>query len=438
MAGRILPRRILRAPAPAAIAARRAMSTPAAAAAAAPAPAAAGGGGAKLWGGRFTGATDPLMEAFNNSIGFDRRLWRADIDGSVAYARALGRAGLLTPAEVDALVGGLRRVADEWAAGAFQIVPSDEDIHTANERRLGELIGAAAGKLHTGRRCGGSVGGRLGGRGVAVGGSGGNTRGAPSLAHTPLPPPPTHPSTPAQPQRPGGDGRAAVAARRAGVAAGAPAAAAGGRRRPRVRRGGPAHAGLHAPAAGAAGAVVALAAVARVGVAARRGAAGRGRRARQRHAAGVGRHRGARLPAGPRGAGGGAGLHGRPRAQLHGRRVRPRLYRGDARVGGADGRAPVAVGGGPDHLLIRRVWLRAPERRVLDGVVAHAAKEEPGCVARGASRALAAPACRRLSAAIHHLLTSPPLPCLPLSPRPRPPQTRWSCCAARRAAWWAA
>ncbi len=105
----------------------------------------------KLWGGRFTGPTDPLMEAFDASIGFDRRLWRADIAGSQAYARALGAAGLLTEAEAGEIVDGLARVAAEWEAGAFRIQPGDEDIHTANERRLTELIGAAAGKLHTGR-----------------------------------------------------------------------------------------------------------------------------------------------------------------------------------------------------------------------------------------------------------------------------------------------
>jgi argininosuccinate lyase len=91
------------------------------------------------------------MEAFNNSIHFDKRMWRADIDGSIAYARALAAAKLLTAAEAEELVRGLTLVAGEWAAGTFAIAPGDEDIHTANERRLGELIGPLAGKLHTGR-----------------------------------------------------------------------------------------------------------------------------------------------------------------------------------------------------------------------------------------------------------------------------------------------
>jgi argininosuccinate lyase len=105
----------------------------------------------KLWGGRFTGPIDPLMEEFNASIGFDRRLWQADIAGSQAYAQALAHAGLLTAEEAAAIVDGLERVAEEWQAGRFELQPGDEDIHTANERRLTELIGAVAGKLHTGR-----------------------------------------------------------------------------------------------------------------------------------------------------------------------------------------------------------------------------------------------------------------------------------------------
>lgn len=105
----------------------------------------------KLWGGRFTGATDPLMEQFNASIGFDKRFWAVDIHGSQAYARGLARADIITTAEAEAIVAGLERVADEWRRGEFVIKPNDEDIHTANERRLTELIGAVAGKLHTGR-----------------------------------------------------------------------------------------------------------------------------------------------------------------------------------------------------------------------------------------------------------------------------------------------
>lgn len=105
----------------------------------------------KLWGGRFSGATDPLMEQFNASINFDKRMWLADILGSQAYAAALARAGIITQAEAARLVEGLDQVAGEWRQGRFEIRAGDEDIHTANERRLGELVGSMAGKLHTGR-----------------------------------------------------------------------------------------------------------------------------------------------------------------------------------------------------------------------------------------------------------------------------------------------
>jgi argininosuccinate lyase len=110
-----------------------------------------GEGGAKLWGGRFSEAQDPLMEKFNESLSFDRRMWREDADGSVGYARALARAGVITDEERDAIVQGLGLVSAEWASGTFVAKAGDEDIHTANERRLTELIGEVAGKLHTGR-----------------------------------------------------------------------------------------------------------------------------------------------------------------------------------------------------------------------------------------------------------------------------------------------
>ncbi|XP_041456886.1 argininosuccinate lyase-like isoform X2 [Lytechinus variegatus] len=105
----------------------------------------------KLWGGRFTGDTDPVMEKFNASIGFDNRMWKADIEGSKAYVKAICKVGLVTEEEKDMITHGLTQVADEWEKGQFTIKPGDEDIHTANERRLKECIGPVAGKLHTGR-----------------------------------------------------------------------------------------------------------------------------------------------------------------------------------------------------------------------------------------------------------------------------------------------
>lgn len=104
-----------------------------------------------LWGGRYTGVTDEQMWAFNASIGFDIRLAQVDIRGSIAYAGALLRGGILSAEEHAALVQGLAQVAEEFAEGHFALALGDEDIHTAVERRLGELVGAVAGKLHTGR-----------------------------------------------------------------------------------------------------------------------------------------------------------------------------------------------------------------------------------------------------------------------------------------------
>eukprot|EP00911_Craspedida_sp_UC1_P001813 UC1_evm1s1385 len=98
----------------------------------------------KLWGGRFTGATDPVMEAFNASIGIDRRMWRQDIDGSIAYVKGSCRIGLVTEAESDEILGGLEAVAKEWATDSFVLKENDEDIHTANERRLKEIVGPVA------------------------------------------------------------------------------------------------------------------------------------------------------------------------------------------------------------------------------------------------------------------------------------------------------
>ena len=105
----------------------------------------------KLWGGRFSEDIDPLMEKFNESLSFDRRMAQEDVRGSKGYAAALAKTGIITDAERDELVAGLDAVAAEWEAGTFEIKAGDEDIHTANERRLGELIGSVAGKLHTGR-----------------------------------------------------------------------------------------------------------------------------------------------------------------------------------------------------------------------------------------------------------------------------------------------
>ncbi|EME84448.1 uncharacterized protein MYCFIDRAFT_187453 [Pseudocercospora fijiensis CIRAD86] len=107
----------------------------------------------KLWGGRFTGGTDPIMVQYNESIYFDRVFYSQDIRGSIAYARANKNSGLLTEHEFSEIERGFKQVLQEWQENKFEIHPGvDEDIHTANERRLAEIIGKdVAGKLHTGR-----------------------------------------------------------------------------------------------------------------------------------------------------------------------------------------------------------------------------------------------------------------------------------------------
>jgi argininosuccinate lyase len=102
-------------------------------------------------GGRFKGGTDPIMEKFNSSMSVCKRMWDQDIRGSIAYAKAIVKVGIITEEEGDLLVEGLGKVSEEWASGTFEIKAGDEDIHTANERRLTEIIGTVGGKLHTGR-----------------------------------------------------------------------------------------------------------------------------------------------------------------------------------------------------------------------------------------------------------------------------------------------
>ena len=107
--------------------------------------------GGKPWGGRFKQATDPQVEAYTASIQFDRRLYKYDIQGSVAHARMLAKCGLLSKAEVDKIVAGLQEIGGEIERGEFRFDPSFEDIHMAIEARLIEKVGEAGAKLHTGR-----------------------------------------------------------------------------------------------------------------------------------------------------------------------------------------------------------------------------------------------------------------------------------------------
>ncbi|HDL86559.1 MAG TPA: argininosuccinate lyase [Candidatus Acetothermia bacterium] len=103
-----------------------------------------------LWGGGFSGEPSAAMRQLNDSFRFDQRLYHADIKGSAAYAAALQRAGVIEPDEKDQLVDGLQQVQAEFDDGTFQERPGEEDIHTAVEPRLEELVGPVGGKLHTG------------------------------------------------------------------------------------------------------------------------------------------------------------------------------------------------------------------------------------------------------------------------------------------------
>lgn len=105
----------------------------------------------RMWGGRFATGPDAIMEEINASIGFDQKLWRQDIRGSLAHAAMLGKTGILTPEDVDTISAGLKAVEAEIEAGGFTFSRALEDIHMNVESRLRELIGPAAGRLHTAR-----------------------------------------------------------------------------------------------------------------------------------------------------------------------------------------------------------------------------------------------------------------------------------------------
>lgn len=101
-----------------------------------------------LWGGRFADGMSDVTRDFTGDIS-DRRLLTVDIEGSIAHVTMLGTTGLVTADEAAQLLSGLREILSD--AGSFEFLETDEDVHTAVERRLGELAGDVAGKLHTGR-----------------------------------------------------------------------------------------------------------------------------------------------------------------------------------------------------------------------------------------------------------------------------------------------
>ncbi len=104
-----------------------------------------------LWGGRFTKTTDEMVNDFQASISFDRRLYREDIAGSIAHAAMLAKTGIITGEDRDAIVSGLRDILGQIDRGEFDFSVTLEDIHLNIEKRLTDAIGAAGGRLHTAR-----------------------------------------------------------------------------------------------------------------------------------------------------------------------------------------------------------------------------------------------------------------------------------------------
>lgn len=138
----------------------------------------------KLWGGRFTKETDQAVFAFNASLPFDRRLYRQDIEGSIAHADMLGRQGIITETEAGQIIEGLKGILADLENGSLDFDEGCEDIHSFVETVLTERIGEAGKKLHTGRSRNDQV--ALDGRHVCAGCLRGNhaaSQGAGGAAH---------------------------------------------------------------------------------------------------------------------------------------------------------------------------------------------------------------------------------------------------------------
>ena len=106
---------------------------------------------AKLWGGRFSKNTNELVDAFNASINYDKRLYREDIRGSIAHANMLVKCGIIPAADGKKIVAGLQDILKDIEAGNFEFSVALEDIHMNVEARLTERIGDAGARLHTAR-----------------------------------------------------------------------------------------------------------------------------------------------------------------------------------------------------------------------------------------------------------------------------------------------
>ena len=105
----------------------------------------------KMWGGRFSASPSEIMEEINASVAYDKRLYTQDIQGSLAHAAMLAEQGIISKGDAKQIQKGLRTISDEIAAGGFPWQRSLEDVHMNIESRLRELIGDAAGRLHTAR-----------------------------------------------------------------------------------------------------------------------------------------------------------------------------------------------------------------------------------------------------------------------------------------------
>lgn len=105
----------------------------------------------KMWDGRFSASPDKLLEQFGNSLPFDQELVEEDIAGSIAWARALGKAGVISAQDAGKIATGLETILERHHRESLQFDPDDEDIHMAVERLLVEQIGATGANLHTGR-----------------------------------------------------------------------------------------------------------------------------------------------------------------------------------------------------------------------------------------------------------------------------------------------
>ena len=104
-----------------------------------------------MWGGRFAKTTDEMINDFQASISFDKRMYREDIAGSIAHATMLAKCGIISDADKDAIIGGLKDILKKIENGDFSFDVTLEDIHMNIEKRLTDAIGDAGARLHTAR-----------------------------------------------------------------------------------------------------------------------------------------------------------------------------------------------------------------------------------------------------------------------------------------------